>query len=157
MTNDAISKAMLAAGLEPVEFDKPLKNIGAVVEFRKVIGPSDWAECHQAVGWALGVLLGMFGKNLYHVKRLKMTNDEQGVVVTAVAYVTYHTFEDDHVAWFDDCLAELAEIEWPSTGYAQSNRMHWRWDSVARIGEVAVFQQVRGDGQSEPVNGQSQN
>jgi len=148
---DVISEAMLAAGLEPVEFAKPLKNLGATVEFKKMIEPRHLSECHQAVGWALGVLLGMFGKNLYHVKRLKMTNDEQGVVVTAVAYVTYHTFEDDHVAWFDDCLTELAEIEWPSTGYVHGDRMHWRWNSVARIGDIDVFQQVRGDGRSEPV------
>jgi len=146
---------MLAAGLELVEFDKPLKNIGAVVEFKKVIELSDWVECHQAVGWTLGTLLGMFGKNLYHVKRLEMTNDERGVAVAAAVYVTYHTFEDDHVAWFDDCLAELAEIEYPSSGYVYGDRMHWRWDSVARIGNIDVFQQARGDGKSKPVEGET--
>jgi len=151
MTGDAINEAMLAAGLEPVEFDKPLKNIGAVVEFKKVIEPRHLSECHQAVGWALGILLDMFGKDLYHVKHLEVSNTGQRVEITARVYATYHTFEDDHVAWFDSCTAELAKIDCPSTGYVHGDRMHWRWDSAARIGDINVFQQVRGDGRSEPV------
>lgn len=151
MTGDAINEAMLAAGLEPVEFHKPLKNLSAVVEFKKVIEPSSWAECHQAVGWALGVLLRKFGKGLYAVKRLEMSNNERGVRVTALVYVTYHTFEDDHTAWFDSCISGLVEEGLPSSGYVFGDRMHWHWDSVARIGDIAVSQQVRGDGRSEPI------
>lgn len=143
-----IRDAMEEAGLEPVEFEKPLKSVSAMVKLSKEIRPRHFVECHQAVGWALGNLIDLFGKNLYDIKSLTMQNEGDKVTVEAIVCISGATFEDDHVSWLDGTiLGHYVGKDLPSHGWAWE-RMCWRWDKAERIGPVTGFTQMAGDGEA---------
>lgn len=142
---DMIRQTMHGAGLKPVEFERPLKSLSALVMLKKCIEPENVSVRHSAVGWCIGTVLDQFEKDLFNVKSLVFHNDGKTVMVEVFAYVMALTFEEDHIAWFDNLLECMAGDDYPAHGYAFRQR-YWRWDSVDRVGDVTVFVQQRGDG-----------
>jgi hypothetical protein len=155
-TGDMIRDAMEQAGLEPVKFDKPLKSLTAYVKLTKKIEPEHLAEVHQAMGWALGVLVEQFGKCLYRIKTLAIQNQGRVINIEATVSVSFLTFEDDHGAAMDGYIASLKGREYKTLAYIgfSHNRRQWAWDTVERISEISGFQAMDGSGRdSEKIDG----
>jgi len=142
---EMIRETMYEAGLEPVEFERPLKIVGALARLRKCIEPENVSVRHSAVGWCIGTILDQFEKDLFNVKSLVLCNNDKTVTVEVFAHVMARTFVEDHVAWFDGLLECMSGDDYPAHGYAFTQR-YWRWDSVERVGDVTVFIQQCGDG-----------
>ena len=66
--HSAIKASFAEAGLEPVKFEKPLKNVGVTVVLRKRVTPKSIVERHAVIGWGLGNLMEHFGKDLFNIK-----------------------------------------------------------------------------------------
>ena len=138
--------AMKESGHAPVEFEKPIKVVRALIRLEKRIEPSDFSERHQAVGWCLGTLIDKYNKELFNVQSLTMRNEEDAVTVEAVVNIGYATFEDDHVAWLDNIIAGMTGEDemWPACGWCY-RRKYWKWDSAERISDVFCLEQKIGD------------
>ena len=143
----AIKSAMQSAGLEPVEFDKPLKSVWALYKCRKEVKPKNILQQHSAIGWSLGNLIDHFEKELWSIKSLTMLNTEDSITTEAVICLSGLTFEEDHVAWLDGLAEFLAGEDIKAWGYHYYAPPYFKWDSVERIGPVGGATQMRGDGE----------
>jgi hypothetical protein len=78
--HDIIQQTLKTADCKPVQFEKPLKNVHALVKLTKIIVPKNLSERSQAVGWCLSSLLDYFGKGLFHVESLIVKNEKDKVL-----------------------------------------------------------------------------
>jgi len=146
--HDVIVSSMESAGLEPIEFEKPLKSVYALYKYHKRIEPSSLVERHAAVGWGLGNLIEHFGKELWSVKSLSLHNEQDSVTIEAVVCHSGLTFEEDHVAWLDKLAAFSVGEDYKAWGYFYGSPPMYCWDSVERISDVKGATQIRGDGRA---------
>lgn len=99
-----IQKAAKDAGLEPVEFDKPLKSVGAYYRLRKEVAPKNLVERHAAIGWGCATLVEYFEKELWAIKSLSITNEKDKITIEAIVYATMLTFNENHTETLDDTM-----------------------------------------------------